>query len=56
MNRTGPVKVLFDFVDHVPVSLGSTACATTRPAAPSNAAPNESNIARMLACNDFGED
>jgi hypothetical protein len=27
---TGPVNVLFDFVDHVPVSCGSATCAETR--------------------------
>jgi hypothetical protein len=27
--RTGPVKVLFDLVDHVPTSWGSNICAKT---------------------------
>ena len=56
MKRTGPVKVLFDFVDHVPVSRGSMACVATRPAEVSNAAPNESSIAGMLVCSsDFAK-
>jgi hypothetical protein len=45
MLLTGPVNVLFDFVDHVPVSCGSIACVADSVADASSAAPNDSSMA-----------
>jgi hypothetical protein len=45
--RTGPVKVLFDFVDHVPTT---SDCARAKEALASSAAPIEGSIVMVQLC------